>query len=309
MLSKSGLKLGVALPQGFADGAIDRGLIRTYAIEAERAGFDDLWTIEQITGRFAVLEPVSLLNYLAAITDRIRLGTAVLVTNLRNPVQLAKSLSTLDHLSDGRLTVGIGLGTTTRTYPTFGMAEERRVARFLEGLRVMKALWTQPAASLDGDFWKLNNTPMEPKPVQKPHPPVWIGAHSEAALRRAARHADGWMGAGSTDREVFLQELARMREILAEEGRDVASFPLSKRIYLAVNDDESKARDQLREWFGGFYGRPDVVDAWALYGSAGKVVDSLHRMREAGLTHVMLHPSPTDLNHLEVLAEKVAPQL
>jgi probable F420-dependent oxidoreductase len=309
MLSKSGIRIGVALPQGFEDGNIDVGLIRAYATQAEKAGYDDLWTIEQIIGRFPVLEPVSLLNYLAAITERIRLGTAVLVTNLRNPLQLAKSLSTLDHLSNGRLTAGIGLGTTTRTYPAFGMSEERRVGRFLEGLRVMKALWTESSTTAHGEFWKLENVGMEPKPVQKPHPPVWIGAHSEAAMRRAARHADGWMGAGSTDLGVFFEEIARMREILAEEGRDAATFPLSKRIYIAVDDDETKAREQLSACFGAFYGRPDVVDSWGVYGSASRVLETLNQMREAGLTHLMLHPAPTDLRHLEVLTEKIAPQL
>ena len=310
MQTSSGIKLGVALPQGFADGAVDLPLIRDYALRAEALGFDDLWTIEQITGHFAVLEPLALLSYLAAITSRIRLGTAVLVTNLRNPLQLAKEISSIDHLSGGRITVGVGLGTTTRTYPAFGMPEERRVARFNEGIRVLKALWTQPGATIDGDFWKLQGVAMEPKPLQKPHPPLWYGAHSEAAMQRAARHGDGWMGAGSTNIDDFFVEIRRMREILAEQGRDTADFPLSKRIYLAVNEDEAKAREQVQTWLGGFYGRPEAqAGAWAVFGSPSHCVDTLSRMREAGLTHFMLHPAPTDLDHLETIASKLAPHL
>src|SRR5919198_5792094 len=108
VITKSGLKLGIALPQGSRDGPIDITTVRDFALQAEAAGFDDLWTIEQITGRYAVLESVPLLAYLSAITTRIRLGTAVLVTNLRNPIQLAKELSSVDHLSGGGPSVAVG---------------------------------------------------------------------------------------------------------------------------------------------------------------------------------------------------------
>jgi len=310
MPARSGLKLGVALPQGFEDGRLDLRLIADFAREAEAGGFDDLWTIEQITGHFPVLEPVSLLAYLAAITKRVRLGTAVIVTNLRNPVQLAKSLASIDHLSEGRLTVGIGLGVSTRMYPAFGIEEEHRVGRFLEGVRVMKALWTEPSATLEGRYWRLAGVGMEPKPVQKPHPPLWFGAHTEAAQRRAARHGDGWMGAGSTNIDDFFVELRRMREILREEGRDAASFPLSKRVYISVDEDEARARERMQKWLDGFYGRPEArAEAWGVFGSAGRCLETLHRMRDAGLTHLMLHPAPTDLPHLETIATQIAPAL
>jgi probable F420-dependent oxidoreductase len=310
MPAPSGLNVGVALPQGSADGNVDVELIRTYATRAEALGFDDLWTIEQITSRFAVLEPVAVLNYVAAVTTRIRLGTAVLVLNLRNPVQLANELTSIDHLSGGRITVGVGLGTTTRNYAAFGMPEERRVARFNEGIRLLKALWTQPQATLDGDFWKLNGVSMEPKPVQKPHPPLWFGAHSEAAMLRTARHADGWMGAGSTDLKEFFIELKRMREIAKEQGRDLATFAFSKRIYIAVNSDEAKARADISQWLNSFYGRPEAIaDSWAVYGSPARCLEILGRMRDAGLTHIMLHPAPTTLEHLERLASEILPKL
>src|SRR5919197_5507431 len=239
VITKSGLKLGVALPQGSRDGRIDLALLRDFAVQAEAAGFDDLWTIEQIVGRYPVLESVSLLAYLAAITTRIRLGTAVLVTNLRNPIQLAKELSSVDHLSGGRITVGVGLGGDTRMYAAYGLTGDRRVARFVEGIRVMKALWTQPSVTLTGEFFQLKGVSMEPKPLQKPHPPLWFGARTEAAQRRAIRLGDGWMGAGSTVVSEFFVELERMQELLAEAGRDASTFPLSKRVYVSINDDEA----------------------------------------------------------------------
>jgi alkanesulfonate monooxygenase SsuD/methylene tetrahydromethanopterin reductase-like flavin-dependent oxidoreductase (luciferase family) len=149
---------------------------------------------------------------------------------------------------------------------------------------------------------------MQPKPLQKPHPPLWFGAHTEAAQRRAIRHGDGWMGAGSTDLEEFFLELARVKELLAETGRDASSFPLSKRIYLSVDADEAKAKQRIEQQLGDFYGGIAQPGSWALYGPPSKVIETLHRMRDAGLTHVMLHPAPVDLRQLELLATEVAPQ-
>jgi probable F420-dependent oxidoreductase len=308
VLTRSGLKVGIALPQGFRDGAIDVNLVREYATQAEAMGYDDLWTMEQITGHHAFLEPMAQLAYLSAITQRIRLGTAVLVTNLRHPIQLAKAASTIDHLSNGRLTLGIGLGTSTRMYAAYGLDGERRVARFIEGVNVMKALWTEENATLEGDFQQLAGVGMEPKPLQKPHPPLWFGAHTEAAQQRAVRYGNGWMGAGSTDLDEFFVELARVKDLVTTSGRDASSFPLSKRIYLSVDDDETKAKQRIEQQLGDFYGSI-AADTWAIYGSPARCLEMLHRMHDAGLTHLMLHPAPVDMRHLELIAAKIAPSL
>jgi probable F420-dependent oxidoreductase len=310
VITGSGLKLGIALPQGSRDSAIDVGLVRDYALQAEAAGFDDLWTIEQITGRYHVLESVSLLAYLSAITQRIRLGTAVLILNLRNPVQLAKEISSVDHLSGGRITLGVGLGNSTRVYSAYGVSEDRRVTRLVESVKVMKALWTEPEATLDGAFFHLDAVPMEPKPRQKPHPPLWFGAHTEAAQRRAIAHGDGWMGAGSTNLEDFFVEVARMRAMLAEAGRDASTFPLSKRVYISIDEDEARARRNIESMMHDFYGISEpTADAWAVYGPSSRVLETLLRMRNAGLSHMMLHPAPVDMRHLELIASEIAPSL
>jgi alkanesulfonate monooxygenase SsuD/methylene tetrahydromethanopterin reductase-like flavin-dependent oxidoreductase (luciferase family) len=173
----------------------------------------------------------------------------------------------------------------------------------------MKALWTEPSATLDGERFHLAGVSMEPKPLQQPHPPLWFGAHTEAAQRRSIRHGDGWIGAGSTNVEEFFVEIARMKTLLAEAGRDASTFPLSKRVYLSI-DDEAKARRSIEEMMSGFYGiREPSADAWAVYGSVGRVLESLTRMRDAGLTHMMLHPAPVDMRHLELIATQITPKL
>lgn len=122
MLTGSGMRLGIGLPQLFPNDAIDTVLIRRFAQRAEALGYADLWLSESILGPRGVLEPVTLLAYAAACTTRIRLGVSVIILNQRNPVVLAKALATLDQLSDGRLTVGLGLGGGTAAYPAFGLS-------------------------------------------------------------------------------------------------------------------------------------------------------------------------------------------
>src|SRR5262245_58740528 len=162
---------GIAIPQSFARSPIDVRLIRQFLPKAEALGYDSLWVQEQIIADSPILEPVTLLTYAAALTSRVRLGTSVLLPVIRNPVQLAKSLASLDQLSQGRLTVGVGIGGAHVPEAVFGVSSERRSRRFVEGLQVLKTLWTQPRATMSGDFWRFENVPMEPKPVQQPHPP------------------------------------------------------------------------------------------------------------------------------------------
>src|SRR6266850_2523505 len=144
--------------------------------------------------RFAISIPqLQTLSYAAACTERIRLGCVVFVTPLHSPVHLAKDLSTLDQLSRGRIEIGVGTGGRQRMFSAFRVDPASLVARFNEGLRLMKALWTEPRVNFDGRFWQLKDAAMEPKPFQKPHPPIWFGASHPDALRRAVTHGNGFL--------------------------------------------------------------------------------------------------------------------
>ena len=301
------VSFGIAVPQVFFDGPIDMVLIDRWAKRAEALGYESLWTQEQITGGVPILEPVTLLSYLAAITERVRLGTSVIVAPLRNPVQLAKSLASLDHLSAGRLVVGLGLGGNPNDMTPFGISPEKRVRRFTEIVGVLKALWTQPEAHFQGEFWQFDGIKMEPKPVQKPHPPIWLGARHANALKRAVRHADGWMGAGSSDTASFVTGVGQARMYLEESSRDPASFAISKRVYIAVDNDEQRAEGRLKEWFGKRYGNADMASVVSVWGSAAKCTEKLAKVTEAGAEMVLLNPAFDDLEHLEVLAQEVIP--
>lgn len=303
------VELAVAIPQTFPEGRVDPRRVREFLARAERLGFSGAWVVEQVLGRIPSLEPVELLAWAAAHTERMRLGAAVLLTALRSPVHLAKSLSTLDHLSGGRLVVGVGLGGNTKVYPAFGLAPERRVARFVEGLRLIKRLWTEPRVSFAGDFFRLDDVAMEPKPVQRPHPPIWFGGHHPNALRRAAQLGDGFMGAGSVSTAAFAEQVKGLRAALTAAGRDAQAFPIGKRVYIALDHDRERAARRLGEWFGAFYGRPELGPQVSVHGDVAACLDGLHGVTAAGARLLLLNPVFDELEQLDRFAEELAPKL
>ena len=306
---KRRVELGVAIPQTRLDGAFDVEKLRGFLARAEALGVQSAWVVEQVLGSIRSLEPVALLTYAAACTERLRLGSAVLLTALRSPVHLAKSLATLDHLSGGRLTVGVGLGGNPRIYPAFGLQAARRAARFAEGLRLMKRLWTDERVTFEGEFFKLQNASMEPKPLQKPHPPLWFGGHHPNALRRAVELGDGFIGAGSVSTATFLGEVKLLKSLLEEAGRDPARFPLGKRVYIAVDHDRARAGRRLAEWFGAFYGKPELAAEVSVWGDPGECLDRLSEITAAGVGFLMLNPVFDELEHLDQFASEIAAKL
>ncbi len=309
MTTAGRVQFGIAIPQILSQPRVDTGALQAFLRRAEALGYHSAWVQEQILGRANTLEPVTLLTYAAAVTRTLRLGPAVLLTPLRNPVQLAKSLSTLDHLSGGRLTIGVGIGGNTRVYPAFGITPERRVGRFVEGLRLMKRLWTEDRVTFDGRFWKLEDAAMEPKPVQKPHPPLWFGARLPAALKRAVELGDGFIGAGSSTPAEFTEQVAQLRASLAAAGRDPAAFPIAKRVYLAVDADKARGMERLRDWFDRYYRNAAMAERVAIVGDAQECIERLREIRAAGAELFLLNPVFDEMRHLEVLAAEVIPSV
>jgi probable F420-dependent oxidoreductase len=299
---------GISIPQDFINRPVDMQLVRDYVQKAETLGYDSLWVQESIVGNVPILEPISLLNYVAALTSRVRLGTSVMLLVLRNPVQLAKSLSSLDQMSHGRLTAGIGIGGHVPE-AIFSLPSERRIRRFVEAIQVMKALWTEPQANVNGTYWTFKDVAMEPKPVQQPHPPLWFGARQAPALKRAVQHGNGFMGAGSSSIADFIQQYGLLRQFLDEAQRDPATFAISKRVYLAVDTDRARAEKRLREWFGIRYRNADMASQVCIWGSRDECLNKLGELVQAGAQHLMLNPVFDEMEHLELLAQEVVPKL
>ncbi len=302
---------GIELPQVFFDGPVDMQHIRSFAVKAETLGYDSLWLQERIIGDFAMLEPVTLLSYAAALTSKLKLGTSVMLLPLRNPLQLAKAYSTLDVISGGRAVMGIGLGGghLGSHEDVFGYTREGRVTRFTEAVRIMKLLWSESKASFEGRYWSFKDVSMEPKPIQKPHLPLIFGGHHENALRRAVEYADGWMGAGSSSSGSFLRESARLRAMLAEEGRDPATFHFSKRVYLAVDPDEQRAERRIREWFALRYKNAELGPKVSVWGDATRCADKIRELIRGGAQQIVFNPMFDEMEHLEICAKEIMPRL
>ena len=311
MSADNTLLFGIGAPQVHTHLPVDLEEIRRYIERAEALGFHSLWVQEQAGLRAVAgaLEGVSMLSYAAALTRRIRLGSAVFLINLRNPIQLAKSLASLDQLSQGRLIVGVGLGGVTRLYEAYGLSPEHRVSRFVEALTLMKKLWTEENFTFEGKFWQIEKASLLPRPFQKPHPPVWFGANSPAALKRAVKHGSGFIGAGSSSSGDFKSKVQTVLSALAEAKKDSADFMIGKRVYLAVDKDRERAAKRLREWFGLFYGQADLADRVAVWGSAEECVERLREIVAAGARLLLLNPVFDMMEQMEVLASEVVPRV
>jgi probable F420-dependent oxidoreductase len=304
------MRFAIGIPQFYSDGEFDPAAFRAYLARAEELGYQSAWTQEQVLGSGPQLGAIETMTYAAACTQRLRLGCAVLVSTLHSPVHLAKSLSTLDQLSQGRLEVGVGTGGKGRPFAAFGMDADRYVARFSEGVALMKALWTEPRVTFDGEFWQLKDAAMEPKPAQKPYPPLWLGGSSPTALRRAVRIGTGFFGAGSTPTARFTEQVQVVRDALAQAGRPASEFPVAKRVYLGVGTDGGRARQRMNEALERLYGRrvPDI-EAAAIAGTPADCVRELREVAAAGAELILFTALYEPAEHAERIAAEIIPQL
>jgi probable F420-dependent oxidoreductase len=301
------MRWSIALPQFVDDGTFEPEAFRGYLRRAEELGFEAAWTLEQVLGSGSLVSPVELMTYAAACTQDLRLGCAVFVAPLHQPVHLAKSLSSLDQLSRGRIEVGLGTGGRARPFGAFGVSSDGLVTRFNEGLTLMKMLWTQPTVSFDGRFWQLEDVPMEPKPFQKPHPPIWFGGSAPAALHRAVRHGDGFFGAGSTTTAVFAAQVPIVRSELERQGRDAGRFGIAKRVYITVDDDAQRATERMTAGLVRIYGDLGRQLEVAVTGRPEDCIAGLRDVAEAGAEMILLDPLDRQSEQMERLVAEVLP--
>ena len=305
------MKFGVHLPHigPFHDGES----MTRFARGVEEMGYDSVWGSDHVvfpvgyeskypyseTGDFPLpgqapwVEEVTSLTFVAGATSRVRLGTSILVLPYRNPVMNAKTLAALDVLSGGRLICGVGAGWMREEAEAMGMPFDNRGARTDEHIELMLAMWTQDTATYEGRFYRLPPVHSEPRPVQKPHPPVWVGGHEPGALRRAARYGDCWHAYRLRPEELgerfgYVQEKAR------EFGRDAGSIELSVRVPLVLGD-ASMSIDR------------------AVAGTVDDVKSQLAAYRDAGVETVVFEPPIFEglergLAVMERFAKDVAPE-
>ena len=227
------MKIGFSLSNN--QGIEDVQEILRLATRAEELGFDSVWASEHVfnvsyvqerIGNRPYYEPLALLSYVAATTKTIGLGTSVLVLPYHNPIRLAKTAATLDVLSGGRLTLGVGVGVIEEELNAMGSPFRERGAITDECIAIMKELWTQEDPSYQGRFHSFSGMKFSPKPAQKPHIPLIIGGTSRAAVRRAAKVGNGWHPT-ALDSESLSQKIRYLAERVEAAGRDPAAVPVS----------------------------------------------------------------------------------
>ena len=309
------MRFSISIPQRASDGFDAEGT-SSYLKRAEELGFEGGWTLEQIVGPAPSLAPLELLSWAAAHTTRLRLGVAVLITSLHDPLQLASTITAVDQLSHGRLDVGVGHGGNFRPFSAFGVEKATFVRYFTEGLALMEAAWSdEPAVTFHGRFRDVDGLPIQPKPVQRPHPPLWFGGSAPKALARAVRLGDAFMGAGSSTTANFAEAVKVVRHELDEQGKDATQFSIAKRVYLTLDDDAARAKERVLAGLHRIYGDLPGIDfaAVPVYGTTADVVRGLRDVIDAGAEMILLNPVgenvAEDREQMERLAAEVIPQL
>ncbi len=251
----------IGLFAGLASPAATPDYIAALARGAEERGFCELWVAEHVvlfdehesaypydpSGRFPIrgdaglLDPFPALGMLAALTESIRIGSGICLVPQRNPVYTAKEVATVDWLSNGRLDFGVGVGWLAEEFAALGAPFEHRGTRTVEYLEVMKSLWCDEVSSYDGRFYTLPECRQNPKPVQKPHPPIYFGGESDAALRRVARMGQGWFGFGLAP-DAAAERIAALEKLLEAQGgrRSDVDVVVSPYLHPTTSDDVAR---------------------------------------------------------------------
>jgi probable F420-dependent oxidoreductase len=276
--------------------------IASVARRAEELGFRDLWVTENTVDDGICLEPVVALTFAASITKRIGVGAAVIVLPIHHPLTVAHQWAMLDFVSGGRAILGAGLG-RAHHYRDFQVPVARRVRRFREEVELIKALWTRDRVTYRGQIFQVENVKLATRPARKPHPPLWMGGGHADAVRRAAELADGWMGSGGSSVAEFKASVPILKQALEAVGRDPTDFPVSKRVFMAVDERPAVARGELERWFTEVYHNPPGTDASGIHGTPEQVRERLEELVAAGANHLLLNPISRHAEQLEAAAE------
>jgi probable F420-dependent oxidoreductase len=302
-------KIGLMIPGSFAGAMPPPSAFAAFFQSAEELGFQALWVIDRIFHDLNILDPLTVLTHAAAVTSRVRLGTAVLLFAFRNPVLVAKTAATLDYLSGGRLTLGVSLGGRDSEFASQGIPMRQRVGRLRENLAVMRKLWSEEHVTFHGRYYHLDQVNMEPKPVQKPGIPILMGGSVDAVLQRSAEEADGWIAGSRGTPETFHQSWQKVQAYARAAGKDPASLESGKLLYIDVGEDRIQCRDNLRAFTHAYYGPQYDVDTTSVFGSPKECAAKIQEFIDAGARNVILAPTGLEVGQLTRLAKEVIPAL
>jgi probable F420-dependent oxidoreductase len=280
----------------------------------EALGFDSVWTGDHVSFHGPIHESLTLLAAYAPITSRIRLGTAVYLLALRAPAIAAKTTATLDVLSGGRLIFGVGVGgENPKEFELCGVPHTERGARVTEGIEVVRTLWRDTPASFKGRFTQFEQVSIDPRPVQRPGPPIWIGGRSDAALARAGRQGDGWMSY-VVHPERYAQSLNRIRAAAAAAGRALDGFAFAHLAFITVGRDWESASAVWVEHLSRRYAQDfgPFARKYGIIGTPEQCAEQCAAFAAAGCNYLVfsvIGEPGNEREQLERIAADVVPRL
>jgi len=276
-----------------------------YCQAAEGLGFDSLWVIDRLFGELPVLEPFTVMTLAVASTQRVGIGSCVILAALRQPVWLAKEIATLDYLSGGRVVLGISLGGNQQAFDAVGFPLRQRTRRLEEAITIMRKLWNEDNVTWHGRYSQLQDATINPKPVQS-HLPILLGAAREPALRRAGVMADGWIANAFSTPQQCRERWEMVKTFAQAGGRDPSSLQCGKLLYCWVDDDRTRARQAVSSFYQAHY--PNIhVEDFAACGPPEECAHYIQQYIDAGARTIILGPTGLDIHQLELLTERVLP--
>jgi probable F420-dependent oxidoreductase len=284
------------------------------ARRCEELGLDSIWTGDHVSFHNPLYESLTLLAAYSGITRRIRLGSGVYLLALRHPTVVAKITSTLDALCGGRLIFGVGVGgENPREFEACGVPHRERGARVTEGIDVVRTLWRDTPASFQGRFTRFDAVSIDPKPVQRPGPPIWVGGRSDAALARAGRQGDGWISY-VVQPERYAQSLAKIHRAAEEAGRGLEGFVTAHLTFVTVGRDyESAERTWVRllsKRYAQDFG--PLARKYGVIGTPAQCAEQVDRFVQAGCRYFVMNPIgelADERAQLETIASEIIPRV
>ncbi len=278
---------------------------------AEKLGYDSLWVWDHlILGSrkvFPLYYSLITLAGVAAVTQKIKVGTSILILSIRNPVILAKEVATLDHLSGGRVILGVASGWYEREFDACAVPFKERGKRVEQNLMLMKKLWTQDDITTTSEPYHFKHITMEPKPIQKPHPPLWMGGYVDTVLRRVATQSDGWLNYFYTAQS-FKEDWGRVQKFAEDAGRNPEELTNANMVPAYCSSDSDAVRT-AREYVFKYCDIPEWSKCTAdcsVVGDAQSCAEQLSEHVEAGVENILLVPAFKNLeNCWEELAEQI----
>ncbi|MEM2927403.1 MAG: LLM class flavin-dependent oxidoreductase [Nitrososphaerota archaeon] len=314
----------------FIGGATYIGVVPEIAMLTEKMGFDSFWVSDHMflpeyfyqsvgmdisKGEYPFLEAWTTIAAVSTITKKIKLGVGVTPIPMRQPAILAKQVATIDFISNGRVIFGVGAGWHRKEFESYGLpydTHQVRINKMMEGLEVIKKLWTEPFASYNGKYYKIREAPLWPKPIQKPHPPIWFGGTSIKILNITSLYGQGWVPYCPTA-EQFKELYSKIEEIAKKAGRNPSEIEPACVVLACISSNYDEARkiaESIIKLRGSFSLKPeewDEAEKRGIYGGPDDCIERIEEYFKAGVKHILFEIiSPKIVhNNVKLFGEKV----